>query len=208
MLFLDEVGEMSLRMQALFLRFLETGELQTVGAGHTQRRVDVRVITATNRNLLESVAARKFREDLYYRLNVLHLHIAPLRDRQADIPVLFDHYLQVYAAQNNRPQRLTLSPAALDVLQDYPWPGNIRELKNIVEWLVSRGVDDVIEPSHLPNKIVAAARPIRRAWRWRGVRARRDARRARRHVARADARARRIVLDQRLPGVHGARSHA
>jgi DNA-binding NtrC family response regulator len=152
--FLDEVGEMSLRMQALFLRFLETGEIQSVGGG-ASTPTDVRVVTATNRNLLEEVAAKQFREDLYYRLNVLHLHIPPLRERSTDIVLLLDHYLKFFALQNQRPAPV-FSAAAIDLLVGYQWPGNIRELRNVIERLVARVSAPVIDVAHLPAEIVAA----------------------------------------------------
>jgi len=150
--FLDEVGEMSLRLQSILLRFLETGEVQTVGGTAGGPAVDVRVITATNRNLAEAVSAREFREDLYYRLNVLHLGIPPLRDRREDIPSLFEYYLDVFASQH-RMARPDVSAAALQLLVDYPWPGNVRELKNVVERLVLRAGTAAIEPAHLPSEI-------------------------------------------------------
>jgi DNA-binding NtrC family response regulator len=150
--FMDEVGEMSLRMQALLLRFLETGELQTVGAVTANAPVDVRVITATNRDLLEEVNARSFREDLYYRLNVLHLKIPPLRERGTDIPLLFEHYLTEFSERHRMP-RPTLSAAALQQLTAYAWPGNIRELRNVVERLVLSADGSMVEPRHLPAEI-------------------------------------------------------
>ena len=152
--FLDEVGEMSLRMQALFLRFLETGEIQSVGGG-ASTRINVRVITATNRNLIEAVEAQQFREDLYYRLNVLHLHIAPLRERASDIVALLNNFSRILTQQHDRP-RLEFSPAAIDLLVRYAWPGNVRELRNVVERLVARVTAPVIEPVHLPREITAA----------------------------------------------------
>jgi DNA-binding NtrC family response regulator len=158
---LDEVGEMSARMQGLLLRFLETGELQTVGAAGAPARVDVRLIAATNRQLLDAVAAREFREDLYYRLHVLDIRVPPLRERPSDIPLLLEHYLQRFAAQEQRAP-LTLSPAVRDHLLTYAWPGNIRELRNVVERLVVRVPGAIIEPAHLPADIaswVPAARP-------------------------------------------------
>jgi transcriptional regulator with PAS, ATPase and Fis domain len=151
--FLDEVGEMSLRMQALFLRFLETGEIQSVGGG-ANTIVDVRLVTATNRNLLEAVGASEFREDLYYRLNVLHLHIPPLRERAPDIPLLLEHYGKVFAQQHERAVP-ALSTPAVEALVRYDWPGNIRELRNIVERLVTRVDADVIELDHLPSEVCA-----------------------------------------------------
>jgi transcriptional regulator with PAS, ATPase and Fis domain len=158
--FLDEVGEMSLRMQALLLRFLETGEIQTVGAPAMQSHIDVRVVTATNRNLLESASAREFREDLYYRLNVYEIRIPPLRERQSDIPILLDHYLRVFAEQHQRPM-LGLSRAAMDRLAAYPWPGNIRELRNVIERLVLRVNNPLVEPEDLSAEIASYAPPGR-----------------------------------------------
>ena len=160
--FLDEVGEMSLRMQALFLRFLETGELQTVGAGATRTHVDVRVITATNRNLLQSVYTKEFRADLFYRLNVFHLHLAPLRDRHGDIELLLNHYGSQFGLANRRAAPI-FSEASLEILTRYPWPGNIRELRNVVERVVSRATTDVIEPDHLPKEMLTAAAARRAA---------------------------------------------
>jgi transcriptional regulator with PAS, ATPase and Fis domain len=153
--FLDEVGEMSLRMQALLLRFLETGEIQTVGGtSATQTHVNVRVITATNRNLLECVAAREFREDLYYRLNVFQIHIAPLRDRATDIAMLVDHYVRSFAEQHQRAP-LVMPRQTLDLLTAYGWPGNIRELRNVIERLVLRVSTASVEPSALPTEITS-----------------------------------------------------
>ena len=154
---LDEVAEMSTRMQALLLRFLETGEIQTVGGNRAGGApVDVRVITATNRDLSEAVSAREFRADLFYRLNVLRVNVPPLRDRSADVKALVEHYLDVFATQH-RTATPELSQAALDVLAAHPWPGNVRELKNVVERLVLRTTGSTIEPRHLPADIVAAA---------------------------------------------------
>ena len=153
--FLDEVGEMSLRMQALLLRFLETGELQPVGGGATRVHMDVRIIAATNRNLVESIVAQEFREDLYYRLNVFALHIPPLRERQQDIPLLLDHYARLFAEQDQRVAP-TFSAETLTTLCAYGWPGNVRELRNVVERLVSRDVGQIVEPGHLPRDIAAA----------------------------------------------------
>src|SRR4051794_36217356 len=126
-LFLDEVGEMSLRMQALLLRFLENGEIQAVGADHARTTVDVRVVAATNRNLGEMVTSGQFREDLLYRLRVIHIHVPPLRERREDIGVLVAHL----GARAPRP--VSFSDEALRILERYRWPGNIRELQNVVE---------------------------------------------------------------------------
>jgi two-component system, NtrC family, response regulator AtoC len=153
--FLDEVGEMSLRMQALLLRFLETGEIQTIGAAASHTHINVRVIAATNRDLREAAAARDFREDLFYRLNVFEIRIPPLRERPDDIPLLLEHYLRVFAQQHQRPH-LTLSPAALDLLARYAWPGNVRELRNVVERLVLRHAGPVVDLAAVPREIAAA----------------------------------------------------
>ena len=131
-LFLDEVGEMSLRMQALLLRFLENGEIQAVGSDAVQAKADVRVIAATNRNLSEMVSSGEFREDLLYRLRVIHLHVPPLRERCEDIRPLAMHF---FARSGHL---ITLTEEAWDVLARYRWPGNVRELQNVVEqmaWL-------------------------------------------------------------------------
>src|SRR5262245_58803063 len=134
-IFLDEVGEMSLRVQTLLLRFLETGEIQPAG-GDTLRVVEnVRVITATSRNLFEAVAAQTFREDLYYRLNIIHIVVPPLRERLDDIAPLLQHFLDRFS-QSHDLVRPRLSAQALAKLKDYPWPGNVRELRNVVERLV------------------------------------------------------------------------
>ena len=146
---------MSLRLQALLLRFLETGELQTVGATAAHRHINVRVVTATNRDLREAAAAREFREDLYYRLNVYEIGVPPLRDRPDDIPLLLAHYLTLCAAQHHRTP-LTLAPDALDALCRYRWPGNVRELRNVVERLVLRVAAAVIDAAALPPEVLAA----------------------------------------------------
>src|SRR5512140_2879943 len=128
-IFMDEVGEMSLRMQALLLRFLESGEIQRVGAERAQARVNVRVIAATNRNLTDRIASKDFREDLYYRLNVIHLTVPSLRDRREDVAELLDHFIGHYSVRHSLPIP-KLAPEALQQLVGYNWPGNVRELKN------------------------------------------------------------------------------
>ncbi len=155
-IFLDEVGEMSLRMQALLLRFLETGEVETIGGG-SRLPIDVRVIAATNRNLVDAVASGEFRQDLYYRLNVLHLSIVPLRERASDVEQLMRHFLARHAAQHSRPMP-DISPSALDLLVNYSWPGNVRELRNVAERLVLR-VSDVIDVTDLQRALGAAPNP-------------------------------------------------
>jgi two-component system, NtrC family, response regulator AtoC len=146
--FLDEIGEMTLRMQGLLLRFLETGELQKVGADGGGRHVNVRVIAATNRNLRDMVTQGSFREDLFYRLNVIHIVVPPLRERREDIPALVNHFRAHYAALNQSPIT-TVTPAAMKVLTEYSWPGNVRELENIVERMIVTVQGSVIDVEHL-----------------------------------------------------------
>ena len=145
-IFMDEVGEMSARMQTLLLRFFETGEIQRVGGEGLQPRVDARVIAATNRNLVERIEANEFREDLYYRLNVIHIRIPPLRERRDDIPLLLCHFLRMYAAQYQTQVPHPTGEALARVLE-YDWPGNVRELKNVAERLIVRGAGPAINAS-------------------------------------------------------------
>src|SRR5688572_21972148 len=154
-LFMDEVGEMSLRMQALLLRFLETGEIQRVGSDGRNAVVNVRLITATNRDLLQQNRAGAFREDLYYRLNVIHIAIAPLRERREDVPLLAEAFLQRYAASYETPVP-ELSVEALKCLVEHDWPGNVRELRNIVERLIVRVRGRAIVPADLPREVTKA----------------------------------------------------
>jgi transcriptional regulator with GAF, ATPase, and Fis domain len=149
-LFLDEVGDMSVRMQALLLRFLESGELQTVGADYLSSRADVRVIAATHRELPQRVREGLFREDLFYRLRVIHLRTPPLRERPEDVGPLVQHFLAM------RGMAVTFTEPALMLMRRYHWPGNVRELQNIVEqsvWLSGAAIVDVehvascLEPS-------------------------------------------------------------
>ncbi|HSL22769.1 MAG TPA: sigma-54 dependent transcriptional regulator [Vicinamibacterales bacterium] len=162
--FLDEIGEMTLRMQGLLLRFLETGELQKVGADGVVGRVDVRVIAATNRNLRQMIADGTFREDLFYRLNVIHLAVPALRDRREDVPLLIEHFLANCRGHNGHGVP-AISPEAMALLADYSWPGNVRELENVIERLVVTGRERIILPEHLPMEIRAHrrwnARPVR-----------------------------------------------
>jgi transcriptional regulator with GAF, ATPase, and Fis domain len=161
--FLDEIGEMSLRMQGMLLRFLETGELQKVGSDGAAATVDVRVITATNRNLAEMIGQGQFREDLFYRLNVIHLHVPPLRERREDIPVLVEHFFQHMGRTNGHSQEV--APEALVAMTEYSWPGNVRELENVIERLVVTRRDQIIRYEDLPFEVRAqrgmALRPTR-----------------------------------------------
>jgi transcriptional regulator with GAF, ATPase, and Fis domain len=155
-LFLDELGEMSARMQGVLLRFVETGEVHALGSDRVERRVDVRIIAATNRNLRERIASGDFREDLYYRLNVVQILIPPLRERGRDILLLFHHYLTHYSRLRGREAPL-LMPASEELLLSYPWPGNVRELKNVVERLVARPSDGSVRPDMLPAELRGAS---------------------------------------------------
>ena len=146
--FLDEVGEMTLRMQGLLLRFLETGELQRVGADEG-RHVNVRVIGATHRNLRQMITQGTFREDLYYRLNVVNISVPPLREHTSDIPQLVDHFLTRFVSAH-RSSVTSVSAEAMTALVSYSWPGNVRELENLIERLVVTVQRSVIEPQDLP----------------------------------------------------------
>ncbi len=150
--FLDEIGEMTMRMQGLLLRFMETGELQKVGGDSTDGRVDVRVIAATNRSLRDMVAQGTFREDLFYRLNVIHLTVPPLRDRREDIPVLIDHFVERFTRSNGYMVK-SVAPDAIKILNEYSWPGNVRELENVIERCVVTGRNEVIGVDDLPIEV-------------------------------------------------------
>jgi DNA-binding NtrC family response regulator len=151
-LFLDELGEMSLRMQAVLLRFAETGEIQTIGVDGVTGRSDVRLVTATNRNLRERIDAGVFREDLYFRLNIIQIHVPPLRERSEDVMLLLRHYLR-RASETHRLAYPELTLEAEQVLASYAWPGNVRELKNLAERLVVREWDRPIGANDLPAEI-------------------------------------------------------
>jgi DNA-binding NtrC family response regulator len=155
-IFLDEIGEMTLRMQGLLLRFLETGEIQKVGAHRSGMRVNVRTVAATNRNLQEMIAQGTFREDLFYRLNVIHLVLPPLRERKEDLPALTNHFLQ--RLSQGRGQR-TMSTEAMAMLVAYHWPGNVRELQNVIERMLIRSQNEVIGPEDIPHDIRVASQP-------------------------------------------------
>jgi transcriptional regulator with PAS, ATPase and Fis domain len=148
---LDEVGEMTLRMQGLLLRFLETGEIQKVGASMARGPVDVRVVAATNRNLQDLVATGRFREDFFYRLNVIELHVPPLRERREDIPTLADYFFNRYLQDSHTAR--TIAPEVHEALMAYSWPGNVRELENVIERLVVTSRRDVITLHDLPAEI-------------------------------------------------------
>ncbi len=151
-IFLDEIGEMDLSLQVKILRVLQEKEIERVG-GNGVKKVDVRVVAATNRDLEREVAAGRFREDLYYRLNVIPLHLPPLRERGSDVLLLAKHFLDIFCAKKGR-SGLTLSADAMRVLQAYSWPGNVRELVNFMERLSILVDGDVVEPRDLPAKIL------------------------------------------------------
>jgi two-component system response regulator AtoC len=153
--FLDEVGEMSTRMQVVLLRFLESGEIQRVGADRSHTRVNVRLITATNRDLQAQITSGAFREDLYFRLNVIRFSIPPLRERTEDVPLLVGHYIQNFS-QTHKVAATEISSEAMDALMAYRWPGNIRELKNVVERIVLKAAGRVIKAADLPPEVLSS----------------------------------------------------
>jgi DNA-binding NtrC family response regulator len=155
-LFLDEVGNLRLDLQAKLLRVLQEREFERVG-GVKPIKVDVRIIAATNINLRRAVSGGLFREDLFYRLNVVHIHVPPLRERREDIPLLVEHFLKKYNQQFGKAVG-RLSRAALTVLQSYEWPGNVRELENIIERSVALARGSVIHLEDLPLELVALGR--------------------------------------------------
>ncbi|WP_121011784.1 sigma-54 interaction domain-containing protein [Hydrogenivirga caldilitoris] len=152
--FLDEIGDMPLTLQAKILRVLQDREIEKLG-GEKTIRVDVRIIAATNKNLHTLVNEGKFREDLYYRLNVVPVHVPPLRERKEDIPLLLEHFLQTYNSRYGK--KVRLSPDAVEALVEYNWPGNIRELENAVERLVVMH-DGTVRSQDLPPHILAYRR--------------------------------------------------
>jgi DNA-binding NtrC family response regulator len=158
-LFLDEVGELPLGLQTKFLRVLEEKRFERVG-GQKAIEVDVRVVAATNRDLGEMVRRGQFREDLFYRLSVIHIEVPPLRERLDDVPLLADHFLARFRQQAAR--RITgFSPEALACMTRYHWPGNVRELRNAVERAIVLGDRDQIQPQDLPPQVLAQAAPPR-----------------------------------------------
>jgi transcriptional regulator with PAS, ATPase and Fis domain len=178
-IFLDEIGEMTLRMQGLLLRFLETGEIQKVGAERVGMAPNVRVIAATNRNLRDLIREGQFREDLFYRINVIHLIVPPLRERREDIPLLIEHFLKNFtrgsangnghvvnghgsgngngkghrADHGELPSVREIAPEAITALCEYTWPGNVRQLENVIERLVVTGRREAISIDDLPLEV-------------------------------------------------------
>ena len=153
-LFLDEIGELSLTTQAKILRVLQTKEFEALGSTRTLK-VDVRIIAATNSNLEARVRDGRFRDDLFYRLNVFPIVLPPLRERLDDVALLADHFLRTYGAKNRRKIN-AMSPEVLQAFQDYPWPGNIRELENVIERGVIVCVGDTLTLRDLPEHLQQA----------------------------------------------------
>ncbi len=158
-LFLDEIGDMSLTMQAKMLRALQERKIRRVG-GTRDIGVDIRVIASTNKNLDEEVRQGRFREDLYYRLNVVRIQVPPLRERREDLPALVDHFVAVFNREFGKNVR-GLSPRAFEIVNEYPWPGNIRELRNVLERAILLESHDLVLPEHLnlPGYVAAVPQP-------------------------------------------------
>ena len=153
-LFLDEVGDIPAALQPKLLRVLQEQEFERLGSGRTHK-VDVRLVAATNRNLLEMAARNEFRNDLYYRLNVFPISLPPLRERREDIPALVEHFVEIFSRRMKR-QIDYIPPEAMAAFSSYPWPGNIRELQNLVERAVILSQDGVL-PNPLPRQVAAIA---------------------------------------------------
>jgi DNA-binding NtrC family response regulator len=157
-IFLDEIGEMDMAMQAKLLRVLQERTIRRVG-GLKDISIDVRIIAATNRNLMEKISVGSFREDLYYRLNVFPIHIPPLRERTDDIPALASYFLDSFSRSFGRDFR-DVSPGASELLKHYKWPGNIRELRNVIERICIMKPGPSLLPEHLPTEIRGATQPL------------------------------------------------
>jgi DNA-binding NtrC family response regulator len=152
-IFLDEIGTLGLELQSKLLRVLEEHTVQRLG-GKQPKKIDFRLITATNEPLEEMVETGRFRQDLYYRIQVIPIHMPPLRERGGDIAVLAEHFLRTYCAANKLPMK-RFDLEALDILEENPWPGNVRELENLVQRLVLMVDGDLIGPQHLPRQILS-----------------------------------------------------
>jgi len=184
-IFLDEIGEMTLRMQGLLLRYLETGEIQKVGAERVVKATNVRVLAATNRHLPQLISEGQFREDLFYRINVIHIEVPPLRERREDIPLLIQFFLGRFvgpsgangangsagngaaaatsgdASYNGSPVK-SISPEAIAVLSQHRWPGNVRQVENVIERLVVTGRREVVLVDDLPAEFRMPGSPTAR----------------------------------------------
>jgi transcriptional regulator with PAS, ATPase and Fis domain len=151
-LFMDEITTLDHTLQSKLLRVLQEHVVQRIGARST-KKIDFRLIAASNDNLEELVKQGRFREDLYYRINVVPIFIPPLRERKQDISLLIDHFLRLYCTANNKPLK-HLEPDALEIMEDYDWPGNVRELENVVQRLVLMNHSPVIRATSLPQPMV------------------------------------------------------
>jgi two-component system, NtrC family, response regulator AtoC len=160
-LFLDEIGHMRLDLQAKILRALQEREIERVGGTRTIK-IDVRVLAATNRDLKKAIEDGSFREDLYYRLNVVPITLPDLKDRQEDIPLLANHFIQKFAPESN-PAIHEISKDAMAILMSHTWPGNVRELENVIERAVTLGRGPAIEPRDLPPNLAGGTNPLERA---------------------------------------------
>ena len=158
-IFMDEIGDASLQTQSKILRVLQEGRFKRVG-GTQNIKVDVRLISATNKNLAELIDVRHFREDLFYRLNTITINLPPLRERQNDIRLLVDHFLREHARPGGR--NLRFSPDSIDLLESYKWPGNVRELKGVVDYAATMATDSLLTPDSLPSFLYAEARPCQK----------------------------------------------
>ena len=150
-LFLDEIGEMPISMQSKLLRVLQERQFRRIG-GRQLIRVDVRIISATNRDLVKAMDERSFRQDLFYRLNVISIYLPPLRERKEDIPLLIEHFLQHYCEVFDKSLK-KVSQSALAQMEAYPWPGNVRELQNVIEQAVALSEEEILLPEDLPERI-------------------------------------------------------
>ena len=151
-LFLDEITTLNPGLQSKLLRVLQERTVQRLG-GRTSKKIDFRLICATNDDLEDLVRKGRFREDLYYRINVVPIHVPPLRDRDGDLPLLVDHFLRLYCAASKRSLK-TVNPDVLEILEEYPWPGNVRELENIIQRLVVMVASSTITAEHLPQHLL------------------------------------------------------
>ncbi|MCG6534091.1 MAG: sigma 54-interacting transcriptional regulator [Syntrophales bacterium LBB04] len=150
-IFLDEIGDMSPALQVKVLRVIQERQFERIGGVKTVS-VDVRIITATNQNLEMAVAEKRFREDLFYRINVIPIHLPALRERGVDIPILANHFLSKFNHLKKK-NVLKISPEVIDIFMQYPWPGNVRELQNLIEMLVVMKEEGDIAPDDLPIKM-------------------------------------------------------
>jgi PAS domain S-box-containing protein len=158
-IFLDEIGDISLSMQVKLLRVLQEGHFERVGSERTLK-VDVRVISATNKNITEEIARGRFREDLFYRLSVVPIHLPALRERRNDIPLLVQHTLKRILLESGRPE-VKVSPQALDIMLSHDWPGNVRELQNWLQFALVKCHGETIMPEHLPPVVSGVIHPVK-----------------------------------------------